>query len=238
MLEICDIHCHILPGVDDGAATMEEAINTLKEAASQKIRKMIVTPHFHPGRYKVRTEQTLQVLKQLRERCAEQGIPISLYPGQECYYYSGLVEKLNKKKALTLAGSRYVLVEFEPNCIYTHMAAGLRELRMNGYKPIVAHFERYSCLRDEVRLAELKNQGVMLQMNFDRLLQKDRLFRKNPWRQLVKQGMVDYLGSDCHGMRFRPLHVREAAKWLIDQVDQDILRVMFCENIEKILKNE
>lgn len=139
---ICDIHSHILPGVDDGAKTMEETMETLQEALRQNVRKIIVTPHFHPGRYMADGHKVREVLGRVREECQHRRINVELYPGQECYYYSGLAEQLKKGNALTMAGSSCVLVEFEPDTPFhifsrdylpcSRMAISLFWLILNG----------------------------------------------------------------------------------------------------------
>ena len=121
MIGIYDMHSHILPGLDDGARDMEDTMETLQEAVRQKIRGIIATPHFHPGKFLTDSRQVLNVLKQVQEECRKLNLEIRLYPGHECYYYSGLVQALKTGEALPLAGSRYVLVEFSPNCLYSYM---------------------------------------------------------------------------------------------------------------------
>lgn len=231
---ITDMHCHILPGVDDGCSSMQETLKVLKKAEKQNITAMIVTPHYHPGRYEVSPMQIWEKLHIVKKRCQENDIHISLYPGQECYYFSELVQRLDHGKALTLAGSRYVLVEFDPDCLFQALLTGLQDLKENGYIPILAHFERYGCLRNESNLMNLKERGYLLQMNFDMLCRNDGIFYKNPWRILTEQGMVDYFGSDCHGTHFRPLHVKEACKWLEKKVPQEYINKIFKDNIDKI----
>ena len=85
----------MLPGVDDGPKTMDETEAVLKEAVSQGISTMIVTPHYHPDRYMVSSEQIGHALTSVRRMCAEKGIRITLLPGQECLWHSDLVEALN-----------------------------------------------------------------------------------------------------------------------------------------------
>ena len=114
---IVDMHCHVLPGVDDGPKRMEDSIAVLREAARQGIDTMIVTPHFHPGRYKVYFDQIRDGLKAVRAELARLNIPVRLLPGQECYYYSGLLAELEAGRVLTMAGSQYVLVEFDPDVL-------------------------------------------------------------------------------------------------------------------------
>lgn len=236
MTGLCDVHCHILPGLDDGAATMRESLEVLREAERQNIREMLVTPHFHPERYRVYAGQIYKAVTELRRQSNIQGIHVMLYPGQECYYYTGLADALEHRKVLTLAGSRYVLVEFDPGCPFSYLHSGLRDLQNRGFFPILAHFERYACFKKRERLYQIKEQGVLLQMNFDTLLVKPTLLRPSPWRQMVKDGLVDYLGSDCHGMDFRPLHVQEAYRWLEKEVGAEIRNRMLHENIDKIIK--
>ena len=229
---LTDMHCHVLPGVDDGPKTMDETEAVLKEAVSQGISTMIVTPHYHPDRYMVSSEQIGHALTSVRRMCTEKGIRITLLPGQECLWHSDLVEALNTGRALTLNGTRYVLVEFMPWTIFRDIFDAVSILGMNGYIPIIAHFERYECLLKRTdRLSELKNAGALLQLNFDRLLDKETLFRKNIWKRLLQDGYVDFLGSDTHGTHFRPLHVQEALETVSASVDLEILDRVMSDNI-------
>lgn len=229
---ITDMHCHVLPGVDDGPSTIEESIAVLREAKRQGVSAMIVTPHFHPGRYMVSAHQVHQTIEWVREELADKGIDIRLIPGQECYYYSGLLRELDAGNVLTMGGTEYVLVEFEPSVLYSIIQHAVRELFGSGYRPIVAHYERYQCLNGrEDRLEELRSQGAMLQINFDRLLDKEGFFRRNQWRRLLREGFVDFLGSDTHGMGFRPLHIKQAVAWMRAEVDPKLTHVILERNI-------
>lgn len=235
---ICDIHCHILPGVDDGPKDMEETVAALEEAVRQQVGGIIVTPHFHPGRYRTEADRVLRALEKVRKECAGRNLDIMLYPGHECYYYSDLIRELENGNVLTLAGSRYVLVEFEPDCSYSSLMRGLRNLQNNGYAPILAHFERYECLRREDNLWQLKHHGILLQMNFDTLLMKERFFRHYPWRRLVEQEAVDFLASDCHGTHYRPLHALQVQECLDDFAGVSCKKKLFQTNILRILENQ
>ena len=103
---------------------------------------------------------------------------------------------------------------------------------------MLAHFERYKCLRDIQRLYELKSRGIWLQMNFDTLLTRDSIFHRNPWRQLAADGMADFFGSDCHGMDFRPYRVQKACSWMEEHLSPQVLQRTMQSNIQKILKSE
>ena len=238
MNQITDMHCHILPGLDDGSESMDETLEALWEASRQGITAVIATPHYYPGRYEPDAGAVLKAWRQVKRRIQEEGIPIELYPGQECFYYSGLLEQLEEGEVLTLARSRYVLVEFDPECPYLQLLQGLTALQQGGYYPVLAHFERYQCLRDVERLRELKRHGIWLHMNFDTLLLRDGIFHRNPWRRLAAEGMADLFGSDCHGMHFRPYRVQEACAWMEKHLDAQILRRTMEHNIQKIQMSE
>lgn len=238
-MTVVDMHCHILPGVDDGPATMKESLETLEEAQRQGIGAMIATPHYHPGRYAVTAQAAQAAFERLRRAAADAGIMVRLYLGQECYYYSGLLEQLENGSILTMNSTNFVLVEFDPDAQYTTIKRAIHELTQSGYRPIIAHYERYRCLYEKKdRLDELRSRGAMLQLNFDRLLEKDRFLKANPWRKLLKEGYVDFLGSDTHGMKFRPLHVAQSMDWLRSAARQDLNNRILVQNIQRLTGKE
>ena len=233
---IVDMHCHVLPGVDDGPETVEDSMLVLREAARQNVTTMIVTPHFHPARYQVYASQIVDGIQCLEEKIQQAGLPIRLLTGQECYYYSDLIRLLDAGEVLTMAGTRYVLTEFDPNVIFLGLRSAVRDLTSHGYYPIIAHYERYRCLKDDKeRLMQLRYDGAMLQMNFDTLLAKDGFFHKNPWRRLLSEGYVDFLGSDTHGMDFRPPHIDRVVQWMREELDPGLSDRILNRNIQLLL---
>ena len=105
---ICDMHCHILPKLDDGSKSMDKTIQAIEEGVGQGIRMMIATPHFYPGRYEGDGRQTiLQKVENIQLICQEQNLPVRLYAGQEgCSIIPVFWEQLKEGSVLTLAGSR------------------------------------------------------------------------------------------------------------------------------------
>ena len=231
---ITDMHSHILPGLDDGSKSMEETISALKTAEKQGISRILVTPHLHPGRYMTDADRIYRKLDEVRTEIEKNEIQIQLFPGQECCYYSGLVRKLKSGEALTLAGSRYVLTEFEPQCRFQDMFNAVQELLFAGYQPVLAHFERYECMEKQENRKAIREQGVLMQMNFD-TIQKGGFIFGNPWRKAVKNGEVDLFGSDCHGTHFRPLKLERSLDWLEETLSPEELSRILEDNVTKVL---
>ena len=136
-----DVHCHVLPGVDDGPETLEESMRVLREAARQGVGALIVTPHFHPARYQVYASQIADGIGMLEDIIRKENLPLRLFPGQECYFFSDLIRYLDAGKVLTMAGTRYVLVEFDPGILFSGLRNAVRILISSGYYPMIAHYE-------------------------------------------------------------------------------------------------
>ena len=107
-----DIHTHIVPGIDDGASSMEEALKMASMAYDEGIRVIVATPHYglrNPGYDR---DKSVKACHQLREKVMKIHSDMKVYTGNEIYYSPGIVEDLDKKKALTIGGTSYVLIEF------------------------------------------------------------------------------------------------------------------------------
>ena len=220
---IIDIHAHILPGVDDGARDMEESVRMLQEAAEQGITGVIATPH--DSRRRVPSGYPA-LLAELQERIQDRCPGFTLWLGQETCYHEGLAERMKAGQAFTMAGSRYVLIEFDPGVSYHQLVRGLRQLTEKGYWPILAHIERYRCLK-ESGTGELRSMGCKLQMNYESLA-GSWLSAEVRWcRRQVTQGAVDFLATDMHRLDHRPPRTQGAFSWLEGHVSgEDLLRLV------------
>lgn len=211
MEEIVDVHTHILPGVDDGASDWEEAAWMLNCSYEQGIRTIIVTPHYS-------RKQDPERLRAKAERLAKEAVDIDsefrIFLGQEILYFDSMVERLQEGHALTLAGSRHVLVEFLPKTPYKKIYQGVRKIMMAGYYPVIAHVERYEALRNESNMEELAETGCMMQMNY-RSLQGTILNRNVRWcRRQVLDGRISLFGTDAHHRDFRTPEIAGSIRWL------------------------
>lgn len=211
---------------------MEEAAQALEKAKEQGITAMILTPHFYPDGQGVTKEQVMEGLEQLRPLAESLGI--SLYPGMECYYHTNLPSQLEEGQALTLAGSRYVLVEFSEHIGFWKLLYALNDITERGFVPVVAHYERYKCLMNRSNMRRVKQEGYLLQLNFDTVQRTYGILQHNPFLGHLRGGMVDFMGSDCHGTHFRPLRITPSVDWLEKHGCLDRLE----ENAQKVLRNE
>lgn len=230
---IIDIHVHILPGVDDGAADWEETRWMLQCAYEQGIRSLIATPHYS-------RRQDVDRLKQLAGRLDDEAKRIDsdfqVYLGQEILYFDSLVERLKEGHALTMAGSRHVLVEFMPEVPYKKLYQAVRTVLMAGYYPIIAHAERYRALREEGQMAELAETGCRMQMNY-RSLQGGIFDQNARWcRRQVQNGRIAFLGTDAHHRDYRTPEIAKSLQWLEGHVGEENLEEMTRGNALGVIR--
>lgn len=221
-----DIHAHILPGADDGAKNIEETKILLRKAYSQGIRGVIATPHYFCGKKGRSREELLKSVEEVQALASGIGSDFYIYPGNEIYYTVSAVERLLEGSALTLAGSRYVLVEFSLEESFKDIYEGIRRLTQARYYPIIAHVERYPCLKISGAADELIRAGAYLQMNYSALSDTRNLLEQGRCRKLVWDRKIHFLGTDMHRPSYRMPEIEKALAWLRKRVG--------CEYLEQI----
>ncbi len=236
--EYIDIHAHILPGVDDGAKTMEESIDMLKLAYSQGIRKIIATPHYQIG-MKQSIEQLEAILKKVNENAKKIDRDFNIYLGNEIYYDEGCLDMVNQKKALTLNNSRYVLVEFSMDESYKRMYNGMRDFITEGYSPVIAHIERYRTLwKKEDKILELINLGCYMQVNINSI-KGGILDRESAnLKKLISNGLIHFIATDTHNIKERKPIMEDIIVNLKKNVNSKIIHNILYENPLKVIENK
>lgn len=234
-MDIIDVHAHILPGVDDGSSGWEESRQMLREAYRQGIRTIIATPHYRQGQDVEQLRELTGILKQEAQKL-DPGYGIFL--GQEIMDSEDAVDNLRRGKALTMAGSSFVLIEFLPGVSYSRLYQRLRQLQGAGYIPILAHAERYGCLRTKGRLKELREGGSLIQMNYRSLT--GSMFNKHTrWcRRQVLEGNIHLFGTDMHNSGSRAPRTEEALSWLERRCGRKQMRRMLFKYPEYILNHK
>ncbi len=233
---LIDIHSHILYGVDDGAADARMARQMLELAWRDGVGAMIATPHFRPDWWQSTRQQRWHILEEVRRMARKLDPTFRIYPGSEIFYQDGIAEALESGDAEPLADSRYVLVEFFPDVPYRYLHRGLQNLRLAGWRPILAHWERYDCLLQSLeRLEELAEGGVEIQTNAGAVLGSRGRRVKHLIRRLLSQGQIDYVSTDCHGSRNRPPQLKSAYEYIRDRIGEEVARRVCVENPGRIL---
>ena len=203
MSKIVDFHSHILPGIDDGCKSVEEALCALRMEARQGVEHVVATPHFYPQHDtpELFLKQRAETEAMLREAMAgECGLP-TLSIGAEVYYFNGM-SACDAIEELTIDKNRCILIEM-PSAPWTE--AMYRELEalyvQRGLLPVIAHVDRYiSRFRTHGILKRLENLTVLVQANAEFFLEHAtaRLALR-----MLKKGTIHLLGSDCHNLTDR-----------------------------------
>ena len=234
-----DIHSHILPGVDDGSKDFDTSIQMLKEAYADGITGIVLTPHNKPARHNVDLSRIDALMAELKGRMEDEGIAIELHRGNELYYRSGLAEEIMEGKALTMADSDYALTEFSPMDDYDYIRNGIYSLLAGGYRPILAHVERYSKINGRAdRAEELIEMGCLIQVNAGSVMGDVGLKTRIFTRGLLKERLVHFIATDAHDAEKRGPHIGKCASYIAKKYGKDYARKLLYENPMHVIRNE
>ncbi len=231
---IIDVHCHILPGLDDGSRDMEETLAMLAIAQESGITDIVATPHYKAGRRCAGPDSIRRRVREVQEAAEEQGIDIALYPGNEILYFSELEEALEEEKLCTLCGSSYLLLEFSPAEIFRTVYNAVDWLLGLGYLPIIAHAERYDCVRKDLKNVEtLRNMGAQIQVNAASVTGGEGLQAMWFVQKLLGRELVDYVATDAHRCGERTPELRKCCQKLLQKYRKEYVDKIFCGNALK-----
>ena len=195
-----DMHSHLIPGIDDGAQNMEETIAMLAKFEALGFSKIITTPHIKHPSYPNSSAIILSGLNEVRNQMKELGISLTLEAAAEYYYDESFLEKVKSRDLLTF-GDNYVLFEFSFYHTPTFVDVLFDELIKAGYKPVIAHFERYLYFLGSIEKAvEWRKRGVNIQVNLLSLTGHYGMEIKKQAEMLIDACEFDFVGSDCHRM--------------------------------------
>jgi protein-tyrosine phosphatase len=237
---LIDFHSHLLPGVDDGSASLEETRAALTAMRDEGVRTVITTPHL-AGSVTVRPDELRATMERFDEAYAavselvRTDFPdLRLERGVELMLDSPGIDLSDPR--VRLAGSRAVLVEFPSMVAPPHGVNAIYELRLAGWRTVLAHPERYQNLRDLGMVREWKNVGCLLQVNAGSILGRYGDEAKRLAWQILEQGLADFIGTDYHA-RGR-LRLDEAMKAILERDGSDQLRLLTRENAARLLAGE
>ena len=236
MQGIFDMHCHIVPGVDDGSKSLEESMAMLEMEYRDGVRNIILTPHFRYDMFEPSDELVQKQYLRLKEAAAGKYKDLNLYLGCELHTSMDMVDCLRSGKRRTLAGSRYVLVEFSGGDEKIYVKERVQKLKLSGYYPIIAHVERYRSVREDLDLIdELRGMGAFIQVNADTITGKDGFMIKRFAKKLLKEELLDFVGSDGHGSKSRTPDMARAYAQVAKVKGESYANRIFIGNPSKIV---
>lgn len=196
-----DIHSHLLPGLDDGVKSLAEAEEIILKLLSLGYKKIITTPHVIHDSFRNTNEGIRQKLEELKDHLRLKEISVTIEAAAEYYLDEHLMERLHADEPMLTFGNRYLL--FETNFLSEPL--NLKEFVFltiaKGYKPVLAHPERYMYLMNNFnKVQDLTDRGVLLQVNISSLSDYYSRSVRTMAEKLVAKGLVHFLGSDCHNM--------------------------------------
>lgn len=239
MERFIDIHCHILPRVDDGATSIENALVMLQIAKENNIETIIATPHYIPGEKNATLEEMKKGIELLNELILEHDLHMKIVLGNEIYYRSLVPMLLNAGEISTLAGSKYVLVEFNPMKNYEYIRNAMYQLLADGFRPVLAHAERYvELMQKKDLLKELINMGCYIQINAGTICGKKGWTAKQDAIWMLKRGYVHFVATDAHDVEKRGPYLNQAARFIEKKFGKEMVEKLLITHPEKILRNE
>ena len=223
-----DLHSHLIPNVDDGSKSMGQSINMLKRLIDLGFKKIITTPHIHPN-YPNTPEIILGGLSKLQDEVSRLNLQIELEAAAEYYVDDAFHKKVKDGGVILSFGGKHVLVESSFLNKPVFFESAMFDLLSAGYTPVLAHPERYQFLEGSIDwLIELKSMGVLFQVTFGSLGGFYGTTPEKIAKTLLRNKMVDYLGSDLH----RESHLSFLEKGLKSRVVQNAIKEETLKNHE------
>lgn len=225
-----DLHCHILPGIDDGAGDIDVALRMARLAVEHGTRVLACTPHVFPSVYDNKGPDIIKRVAELQAILTAEGIPLRLVSGGDVHVAPDLVAKLRSGEALSLNGSRYVLVEPPHHVMPPRMAEMFFDLLSVGYVPILTHPERMSWIEREYDVIEqLFASGVWMQITGGAITGTFGRRARHWSEKMLRDGMVHIVASDGHDPERRPPILKPAFEALSELVGAEE-----AENLVKV----
>lgn len=217
-----DLHAHIIPGIDDGASSWDEAYAMLEIAAADGISIIAATPHFIEGWFEPSPEEVLEGTTRLNQYAREKGLPIQVIPGMEVGVSLDIPRWLEEGKLLTFnQEGKYLLVELPSQEIPLYLEELLFQLQLSGVTPVIAHPERNRGIAENPqRLQAVVERGALAQITGDSLLGRFGKAARKTALELLQAGIVHGLGSDAHSDIHRKPKLTAAVQNVIDLVGE------------------
>jgi len=235
-----DLHCHILPGVDDGAKNMDQAIAMGRCAWDDGIETIVATPHVYRENISQADFAAIrQKRKELGRAFREKGIPVQLMAGAEVHIMHNLLEEVKKNRPeLAVNGGSYMFVEFPQDHVFFGVKELFFDLMSEGIKPIIAHPERNTVfMRKPSLLYDLVRMGAFVQSNGGSFLGRYGRGVEESAFALLERRSIHFIASDGHGVRSIPPTLTGALRIVREAAGEEYARALVQDNPEAVLND-
>jgi protein-tyrosine phosphatase len=235
-----DLHSHILPGIDDGAADMDESLAMARIYVDAGVSCVVATPHVIPGtKWKLKPKEICDQVDHLNKCLKEENIPLTVAPGMEVALDTGILTLIDQNCLLPLGNSKYVLIEVPFQRLPLGWNQILFALQLRGFQILLAHPERCDHLmKKRTFFDDMIYSGVYLQVEWGSFLGHHGPEVKSQAEYLAQKGYVHCLATDSHNSRFRHAgHVEDAARVVELQVGRENLELLGRKNPARVLKD-
>ena len=233
-----DIHAHILYGLDDGAKDEKASIEMLRMAEAEGIENIIATPHYIAGYMENDSSIVYKRCEELKKKIKELNIGVDIYPGNEVFIDSNLIEMFEQKIVCSLNNSRYILFELPmvniPHCLKTVVYRA----RIRDYVPIIAHPERNKKIYKNPNVVEdLINRGALIQVNSGSLtgLYGKKVYEASHY--LLEKAMIHFISSDAHSCQGRAPRLLECKELVTGKMGEEVSQIIFEHNAKAVLND-
>ena len=235
-----DIHCHILPGIDDGSSSLKSSVTMVKKAAEAGITDIILTPHYIKGsKYDCKNGDKRKLVTKLRNAVKKEGIKVKFHLGNEIFLDENIAKLIKDRKVAPLGRSKYILIELPVREEDRSGKDILFELISAGYRVIIAHPERYFYFQENPhKIHEYIDLGCFMQGDYLSVLGRYGKSAKKALKKYLKAGQIQFLASDLHHSHeeYRIEEARKKLKRILKSSDK--VEELLEENPNHILKNE
>jgi protein-tyrosine phosphatase len=236
---LIDLHCHILPGIDDGAADLSVSLAMARASVAAGITVLACTPHILPGVYHNSGPQIRSAVAQLQTVLDQEGIPLHLIAGADVHIVPDFVAGLNSGRLLTLGDTRYVLVEVPHHVAPVRLDDCFFQLMLAGFVPVFTHPERLSWIDGHyANLQRLAQAGVWMQITAGSLIGSFGRRARYWAERMLDEGFVHILASDAHNMNRRPQLLREGREAAAGRVGEEEADRLVLTRPSGIVRNE
>lgn len=235
-INIIDIHCHILPSVDDGAESFGEMKQIVEAQASQGVTAICATPHSRTGMFETDDDVIAAQFDKLKEYIELRGLSICVMLGREYYFDDRFLKLLESGAVKTLGNGKSLLVEFPHGDSFATICSKVSLITDAGFVPVIAHVERYPAIVSNLGyVSELSSRGASIQVNSGSILGYNGYTAKVLCRKLLNHKLVDIVASDAHGLVVRPPNLGTCSIWALKKLDVSYVQEIFYKNPAGVL---